>query len=165
MEKFKQENSIIKSSIEENIWDSFVKTTKEFKKLDEVEDSDEIISMKKNAFEAWSTMVFMRVSDGVQPEMSPFSTNHLIRVNYKVVSQLSQLIILSFLYLNSARYNSVIELCRALKIFHFCLRLLIKLTYSFVAIELLDFFINAKLHFYCSRELSVFELKKHILPT
>ena len=81
MEKFKQEKSIIKSSIGENIWDSFVKTTKEFKKLDEVEDSDEIISMKKNAFEAWSTMVFMRVSDGVQPEMSPFSTHHLIRVN------------------------------------------------------------------------------------
>ena len=40
--------------------DSFVETIKEFKKLDKVEDLDEIINMKKNEFAAWSTMVFMR---------------------------------------------------------------------------------------------------------
>ena len=36
---------------------------KEFKRLDEVDDAEEIIKMKKNAFGAWSTMVFIRVSD------------------------------------------------------------------------------------------------------
>ena len=52
----------MKISIGENVLDSFVDTTKEFKKLDEVEDADEINNMKKNAFESWSTMVFMRES-------------------------------------------------------------------------------------------------------
>ena len=32
--------------------------------------------------------------DGVQPKTPPFSTRNLIRVNYKVVSQLSQPILL-----------------------------------------------------------------------
>ena len=40
--------------------DIFLEKTKEFKKLDEVDDSKEIIKMKKNVFEAWSMMVFMR---------------------------------------------------------------------------------------------------------
>ena len=48
MERFKQENSIVKSSMGENILGSFFKTTKEFKKLDEVDDAYEIIKMKKN---------------------------------------------------------------------------------------------------------------------
>ena len=43
--------------------DQFVETTNEFKKIDELDDAEEIIKMKKNAFEAWSTMVFMRGSD------------------------------------------------------------------------------------------------------
>ena len=47
--------------------------------------------------------------DGVHPKTSPFSTNDIILVNYKVVSQLSQLIFISFSYLNSSRHNSVIE--------------------------------------------------------
>ena len=51
--------------------------------------------------------------DRVQPKTSPFSTRHLIWVNYKVVSQLAQPI-LSFLHLNNARHNLVIELCLAL---------------------------------------------------
>ena len=55
--------------------------------------------------------------DRVQPKTPPFSTRNLIWVNYKVVSPLSQPILLSFLYLNSARHNLVIILCRALKIF------------------------------------------------
>ena len=55
------------------------------------------------------------ILDGVHPKTSPFNTHHLIWVTYKVVSQLSQPIFLSFLYLNSAKHNLVIELCCALK--------------------------------------------------
>ena len=43
-------------------------------------------------------------------------------------------------------------------------RLFSKLTDSFVAIELLAFFNNAKFHFYCSRELSVFGIKNIYTP-
>ena len=64
MERFKQQKNILKSLIGENFWDSFVETTKEIKKIDEVYyDADEIIKMKTNAFEAWSAVVSMRVSD------------------------------------------------------------------------------------------------------
>ena len=42
---------------------SFVKTTKEFKRLDELDEPDEIVNMEKNAFEAWLMVVFMKVSD------------------------------------------------------------------------------------------------------
>ena len=91
----------------------------------------------------------------------PLFLHYLIWVNYKVVSQLSQPIFLSFSYLNSTRHNLVIELCLALKyIINFFLQLFSKPTYSFVAIELLDLFKNAKFHFYCSRELSVFGFKE-----
>ena len=62
MERFKQQKSIEKFPIEDKN-DSFVKTTKEFKKLDEVCDADERIKTKKNKFESWSTMVFMRGLD------------------------------------------------------------------------------------------------------
>ena len=48
---------------------------------------------------------------GFQPKTSPFSTRHLIWVNYEVLSQLFQPRALLFSYLNSARHNSVIELC------------------------------------------------------
>ena len=47
-ERLKQEKSTVKSSIGENFLDSFVKTTKEFKKFDEVNDADKIINMKIN---------------------------------------------------------------------------------------------------------------------
>ena len=40
------------------------------------------------------------------------------------------------------------------------MRLFSKFVHSFVAIELLTFFNNAKFHFYFSRELSVFGLLK-----
>ena len=50
--------------------------------------------------------------DVVQPKTSPFSTCHLIWVNYKVLSELSQPISLSNSHLNSARHNLVIEFCR-----------------------------------------------------
>ena len=53
----------MKISIGANFWGSFVKTTKTFKKHDEVNDAEEIIKMKKNAFEKWLTVVFMRGSD------------------------------------------------------------------------------------------------------
>ena len=62
--------------------------------------------------------------------------------------------------LKNALHNLAIELCIALKIFKKILRLFIKFTRGFVAIELLTFFKNAKFHFCCSRELSVFWLNK-----
>ena len=46
--------------------------------------------------------------DVVQPKTYPFSTRHLILVNYKVLIQSSQPISLSFSYLYSARQNLVI---------------------------------------------------------
>ena len=55
------------------------------------------------------------ICDGVHPKTSPFYTHYIIWVYYKVLSQLSQLIFLSFSYLNSARQYSVFELCRELK--------------------------------------------------
>ena len=66
-----------------------------------------------------SSPLKMITHDGVQPKTSPFSTRHLIWVNYKVVSKLSQPIFISFSYLNRAQHNSVIELCCALKMFWF----------------------------------------------
>ena len=48
----------------------------------------------------------------VQPNNSPFSTHHLISVNYKVLSQFYQPISILFLYVDSARHNLVTELCR-----------------------------------------------------
>ena len=103
------------------------------------------------------------IQDRVQTKTSPFSARHIIWVNSKVVSQLSQLIFRSCLYLNTTRHNLFIELFHALKYFNFCLRLFNKLAYSFVAIELLDFSKNEKFQFYWSRDLSVFGLKIYIL--
>ena len=42
---------------------SFIETTKEFKKLDEVDDAEEMIKIKINSFESWPTIVFIRGSD------------------------------------------------------------------------------------------------------
>ena len=109
-------------------------------------------------------LFFLHPLNWVQPKTSPFSTGDIIWVTYYVVSQLSQPIFLSFSYLNIALPNLVIDLCRALKMIQFFSRLFTKLIYSFVAIELLAFFINAKFHFYCSRELSVFGLKNIYTP-
>ena len=47
----------------ENVLGSFFKTTKEFKKLDEVNDVEERIKMKKTRFKVWSMIFFMRGSD------------------------------------------------------------------------------------------------------
>ena len=49
-----------------------------------------------------------------------------------------------FSHLNSARHNLVIELCRALKTNSIFQRLSSKLAHSFVAIELLTYFIMQK---------------------
>ena len=49
---FKREQGIVKILIGENCLDSFVKTTKEFKKFDEVDDVEEIFRMKKNSYKA-----------------------------------------------------------------------------------------------------------------
>ena len=97
--------------------------------------------------------------DLIQPKTSTFSTRGLILVNKKLcINFLNQFF---FSYFNSARHSLVTELCLTLKTFYFFLRLLIKLAHSFVAIELLDFFKNAKFHFYCSRELSVKKIYIH----
>ena len=62
-----------------------------------------------NHFLIWP---LQKVFDVVQTKTSPFSTGHFIWVNYKVFSQLYHPILLQFSYLNSARHNLVIELCR-----------------------------------------------------
>ena len=78
--------------------------------------------------------------DKVQPKTYPFSTRHLIWVNYKFVSQLYQPIFDSFSYLNIARqkFRHWIVSCTK-NILIFVLRLFSELTYSLVAIELLAF--------------------------
>ena len=43
--------------------DSFIKKTKEIKKIYEVDDAEKIIKMKISSFEYWPTMVFIRGSD------------------------------------------------------------------------------------------------------
>ena len=60
-----------------------------------------------------------KINDVVHPKTSPFSTRHLIWVKYKVLIQLYQLIFLSFSYLNSARHNLVIGLCREQLLIYF----------------------------------------------
>ena len=55
----KGRKSTVKRSIEEIVSDIFVKTTKEFRKLDEMDYEEEIIKTKKNSFEEWSSMIFM----------------------------------------------------------------------------------------------------------
>ena len=95
-----------------------------------------------------------------QPKTPTFSTRALIWVHFKTVHYFSQPIFHLFTNLNSALHNLVIELCSALKIFRKKLRLFSKVKRSFVAIELLTFFKNAKFHSYSSRELSVFWLNK-----
>ena len=63
IERFKQDNLIVKSSIGEKKLDHFVETNKKFKKIDEVDDEEGRIKMNKNEFGVWSVMVFLRVSD------------------------------------------------------------------------------------------------------
>ena len=58
-----------------------------------------------------SGVIWQVTPDVVQPKTPPFSTCHLIWVNCKVLSQLSQPIYLLFSYLNIARHNLVIGLC------------------------------------------------------
>ena len=62
--------------------------------------------------------------------------------------------------IKNALHNVVIELCSALKYFKNILQIFIKVTHSFVAIELLTCFNNTEFNFYSSRELSVFWLNK-----
>ena len=66
MERFKQEKNIMKSSILENVLDSFLETTKELERLDEVDNVDEIVNMKKTSFDTWPTMFLMRGSDKIK---------------------------------------------------------------------------------------------------
>ena len=91
-------------------------------------------------------------------QYAPFSINHLIWVNYKILSQLFQPIFLSCLYLHSARHISVIELCREPILFNFGVQFYRKVTYSYYAI---DFFFNdVDFHIYLFREFTLFWLNK-----
>ena len=78
-------------------------------------------------------------SDRVQPKTSPFSTCHIIWVNYKVGSQSFQLIYLSLSYLNGVRHFSFIEVCRDLFYFILFLRFQRKSTKTFFAVDFLAF--------------------------
>ena len=93
-------------------------------------------------------------NDGVQPKTPPLSTRHLIWVNYKVVSQLFQLIYLKFSYSNSVRHFQALN-CVVSKN---NLRFQRKSTYSFFAMDFLAFSI---IHFFW--ELTIFWLNK-IIP-
>ena len=94
--------------------------------------------------------------DLVQPKKSTFlhklsfECTSKLRINF--LNQFSSI----FSHLNSSQHILVIALGCALGIFLKIERLFSKATRSFVAIELLTFSKNAKFHFYCSRELSVF---------
>ena len=59
MESYKQMKSTMKFLIGGNYLGCCVETTKEFKKVDNVGDVEEIIKMKKKSFEVWSPMIFM----------------------------------------------------------------------------------------------------------
>ena len=63
-------------------------------------------------------------------------------------------------HLNSAWHNLVVQLCLAQKNLTIVFRLFSKFAHSFVDIELLTFPKNPNFHFYCLRELSVFEILK-----
>ena len=100
------------------------------------------------------------VIDRFQTKTSPFSTHHLILVNYKVVSQFFQLVFLSFSYLNSVQHFSVVELCRE----NFLLFSTVseKINLQFFAMDFLAFFNNAHFHIYLSWELTILWLNKII---
>ena len=75
-----------------------------------------VVSMTQNIqcfilFQGYQEPIHPALIDVVQPKMFPFSTDHLIWVNYKVLSQLFQLIYMVFSYLNSVWHFSVIKLC------------------------------------------------------
>ena len=100
----------------------------------------------------------------VQPKVSPFSTRCFIWVNYIVINQLSQPILFYFIfrYYTTPSSHLILSYTKNNSIF---LRFFRKLVHSFVAIESLTFFMNAKFHFYCPRELSVFGQKIFLLET
>ena len=99
--------------------------------------------------------------DGFQPKMFHFSTCHLILVNYKVLSHLSQTISLSFLYLSSIRQNLVIELCRDNFVYIY-FTVAEKKNLKFFTMVFFAVFNNALFHFYLSWELTILWLTKII---
>ena len=92
-----------------------------------------------------------------QPHMSIFFTRALIWVQPKIVVQLSQSIFAQFSHWNILWHNSVFVLFYGSINYEKILRLLIKLTYSFISIDLSCFVNNVNLRFYISKELSFFE--------
>ena len=81
------------------------------KKLKKYQDKNDKYQHHVNTLQGELTSL-CNAYDMVQPKKSPFSTHHLIWVNYKVVSQLFQLIYLVFSYLNRVQHISGIELCQ-----------------------------------------------------
>ena len=102
------------------------------------------------------------ISNGVQPKPPPFSTRHLIWLNYKVVSQLFQLIYLAFSYLNIVRHFPGTELCRDNFISLFS-TVLEKINLHFFAMDFLAFFNNAHFNIYFSWELTILWLTTYSL--
>ena len=93
---------------------------------------------KQGKVNVWIPKIVDDYNRRFQPKTFPFSTHDIIWVNYQFISQRSQIIFLSFSYLNSARQISIIELCRELSYF-LILRFYSKMTYSFVPIIFSDF--------------------------
>ena len=96
------------------------------------------------------------VWDLFQPKTGLFPTRALISVHFKTVHYFS-LCIFSFISFKKMHntiksLNCVVRYCFLKNI----AQLYINFTHSFVAIELLTFCKNAKILFYCLRELSLF---------
>ena len=117
-------------------------------------------SMKKKVF--WMTRLDW-VDELTQLWLVPAQDAHLFYTRSHL-SALQKCALLSstnlqFIFIfKNAWHNLVIELCRA-PFFKNIVQLFIKFTHSFVDIELLNFYKNAK-PFYCLRELSLFWLNK-----
>ena len=110
--------------------------------------------------------LWIQERDTFRTKKSNFSTHSLIWVHFKTVHYISQPIFSLFSHLKNEVLNLVIELCSAHKLFQkYFTRFFKIVTHSFVAIELLTFFNNAKFHFYCSIDLSLFWLHKWYSPS
>ena len=98
----------------------------------------------------------------VQTKASPFSIRHIIWVNYKVLSQLSQPIYLEFSYLNILRHFSDVELCREPFYFFWFHGFIENRLPVLFAIDFLAFFNNVDCYIYLFRYLKILWLNKSI---
>ena len=91
--------------------------------------------------------------------MSPFSTHHLIWVNYKLLSQLFPLIYRAFPYLNSVRHFQALN-CVVGNFLLFCSTVLEKINLKSYRHDSFAYFNNAHFHIYFSLELTILWLNK-----